>query len=759
MASARRKGASKVEIYQDPDESIEDRELARTLRNYTNALQPLSDDVTNSTIVLGLPAAQASVSPLKRSSPQSSPQLEVNNSIFDSVSFPPPQSHFPTDSPVKNNTHAPYFAAAAPKPQKGLFTTFTTSGALYKAPRRLSISGVPGFGASDPLYSHIPSFSKRAAHDSIFMERPVKRVKLQNEPTGPLPSPADMPPVSDENGKPSYSYAQLIGMAILRAPERKMTLSQIYKWISDTFSFYRDGQAGSGWQNSIRHNLSLNKAFVKKERPKEDPGKGNYWAIQDGLEAQFFKDKTFRRSATTDHAYFDPPQDETCPAPIVPNESSINSRAKPAANVDSSAFPAESMSSDATLPMSEPPNDQLQDNAQVSIRPPSSTVAPVLSPAPDLNSSPPIPHHALRNGTTAHIRHSSRSRSGGRQKHFDSFKDSGFYSSIESSLPRTQRGPLLTSEADRRSSVLKRGRAEEEIARIRESSFDPSPTKVRHVLKKARLPPTSDSSSPIQSAHIGLPPLTPGLRLRPPTRAPATVSPGTHLRRHRESIRDLVGTPGQRELAAADDIKLTPSFIFAEENAWSPQSSANRSGTKSSPLKPDAVFEDVNLPGARENEDYEYALPGQESEEDFASGILSDMLGDESPISQKVQRPNMQCASTSAGLLQDITRSRINTRLGSPIRLSPPRKRGARGPSPAKKAVLPKNDVFLGATDSSDDDRMKSTLDLAKGFESIGYVFDKENAPSLGATSAPRKGLMGVKAGRTPLGRSSTNLV
>ncbi|RIA97453.1 fork head domain-containing protein [Glomus cerebriforme] len=85
--------------------------------------------------------------------------------------------------------------------------------------------------------------------------------------------------------KPPFSYASLIAQAIQSAPSKRMTLNAIYNWITTQYPFYKIAQ--NGWQNSIRHNLSLNSAFVKVPRNDHEPGKGAWWTIDPECESQF----------------------------------------------------------------------------------------------------------------------------------------------------------------------------------------------------------------------------------------------------------------------------------------------------------------------------------------------------------------------------------------------------------------------------------------------------------------------------------------
>jgi forkhead transcription factor HCM1 len=97
----------------------------------------------------------------------------------------------------------------------------------------------------------------------------------------------------NSNEKPPYSYATLIGISILTHENKRLTLSQIYNWISNTFKYYK--REDVGWQNSIRHNLSLNKAFVKGEKSKD--GKGHFWCIKPGFEDLFLNSKLIKKTS------------------------------------------------------------------------------------------------------------------------------------------------------------------------------------------------------------------------------------------------------------------------------------------------------------------------------------------------------------------------------------------------------------------------------------------------------------------------------
>ncbi len=92
--------------------------------------------------------------------------------------------------------------------------------------------------------------------------------------------------------KPPYSYVALCAMAIHSTPNKMMTLSQIYKFITDNFPFYQKNS--TKWQNSLRHNLSFNDCFIKVLRGTEHGGKGSYWTLHPDC-AEMFQDGSFLR--------------------------------------------------------------------------------------------------------------------------------------------------------------------------------------------------------------------------------------------------------------------------------------------------------------------------------------------------------------------------------------------------------------------------------------------------------------------------------
>ena len=91
----------------------------------------------------------------------------------------------------------------------------------------------------------------------------------------PRPEVNITPDPSWGSNRPRLSYSQMIAEALNQAENRTMPLSDIYVYISQRYPFYKIDV--NGWQNSIRHNLSVNPSFYRVPRPKNSIGRGNFW--------------------------------------------------------------------------------------------------------------------------------------------------------------------------------------------------------------------------------------------------------------------------------------------------------------------------------------------------------------------------------------------------------------------------------------------------------------------------------------------------
>lgn len=86
-----------------------------------------------------------------------------------------------------------------------------------------------------------------------------------NETAKPKPM-NNMPydPFIHTNNKPPLSFSSLIFLAIEDAKEKALPVKEIYAWIVQHYPYFKS--APTGWKNSVRHNLSLNKCFQKVEK-------------------------------------------------------------------------------------------------------------------------------------------------------------------------------------------------------------------------------------------------------------------------------------------------------------------------------------------------------------------------------------------------------------------------------------------------------------------------------------------------------------
>ncbi|XP_069318988.1 forkhead box protein O4 isoform X2 [Eulemur rufifrons] len=94
--------------------------------------------------------------------------------------------------------------------------------------------------------------------------------------TWPLPRPE----LACEPSEPPEVEPGLGEKAIESAPDKRLTLAQIYEWMVRTVPYFKDkgdSNSSAGWKNSIRHNLSLHSKFIKVHN--EATGKSSWWML------------------------------------------------------------------------------------------------------------------------------------------------------------------------------------------------------------------------------------------------------------------------------------------------------------------------------------------------------------------------------------------------------------------------------------------------------------------------------------------------
>ncbi|GBE86557.1 hypothetical protein SCP_0904360 [Sparassis crispa] len=154
-----------------------------------------------------------------------------------------------------------------------------------------------------PAGRHI--YSSSARRTPSLSSSPARIVNLVSSPgpMRPIPLAQDdkddlpyvLPPGPYQTEKPDFSYAAMIGQAILSSPQHRLTLQDIYEWIATVYSHYKRGE--QTWMNSVRHALSTMAVFRKVPRVRTE-GK-SLWAIWDD-DLECFANGGFRKAFCVD---------------------------------------------------------------------------------------------------------------------------------------------------------------------------------------------------------------------------------------------------------------------------------------------------------------------------------------------------------------------------------------------------------------------------------------------------------------------------
>lgn len=132
------------------------------------------------------------------------------------------------------------------------------------------------------------NYSQLIDNQSAQLQQPQRSGHLSN--TNFLDST-----INDSNGnvqigeKPPEPYANIIVKAILSNNNNVMQLKDIYNYMIENYEYFSSQKQSTKWKNSVRHNLSRHKYFVKTC---EKNAQGHYWSI-DPTYLSIFKNGNF----------------------------------------------------------------------------------------------------------------------------------------------------------------------------------------------------------------------------------------------------------------------------------------------------------------------------------------------------------------------------------------------------------------------------------------------------------------------------------
>ncbi|KAJ7281647.1 hypothetical protein C8J57DRAFT_1298286 [Mycena rebaudengoi] len=263
---------------------------------HSSPIHPSRDDEGNTSRVSAIPPAPVTPSKYYRAHTSyfepGAPVVKTESPSPARTPSRPPQPALPYPYPY-------YYYSAAYAPQAHFLSLpFRSAQTPVKSCPSRNASSSPS-----PQKSPLPPSSPPATSPA---SSPARLVNIVSSP-GPMvddldddededekPLPYTLPPGPYSSERPHHSYAALIGQAVLSSRDHRLTLQEIYEWISTVYPHFKRGE--QTWMNSIRHVLSTTAAFRKVSRERS---KGrSHWAIFDE-DLGCFKDGGYRKPGST----------------------------------------------------------------------------------------------------------------------------------------------------------------------------------------------------------------------------------------------------------------------------------------------------------------------------------------------------------------------------------------------------------------------------------------------------------------------------